>query len=284
VDATFGAGGYTKAILQSANCQVYSIDRDLNAKKVADEIKKEFGERFHFLQGNFSQAEELLAEKNVTEIDGIVFDLGVSSMQFDNKERGFSFDSDAKLDMRMSGDQSGISAYEVVNEFEENELVRIIRDFGDEKKAKSIVKKIAEARKMKPITSCRELAGIVRSCFGGRYFKIDSATRAFQAIRIFVNQELDEISLALKASKKLLKKNGRLIVVSFHSLEDSIAKEFLKKEAGVDKSFSRYEPQIQDEKNETFRIVTKSAIKPSDEEISENYRSRSSKMRVAIKL
>ena len=282
VDATFGAGGYTKAILESANCVVYAIDRDKNARKIADKLKEEFGERFHFLQGEFSQVEELLSEENVSEIDGIVFDLGVSSMQFDEKERGFSFDSDAKLDMRMD-QESSISAYEVINEFEESEIAKIIKEFGEEPKARLIAKKVVERRKMEPITSCRQLADIVRSLYAG-YFKTDPATRCFQAIRIFVNRELEEISLALKSTTKLLKKDGRLIVVSFHSLEDVIVKDFLKKEAGIDKSYSRYEPQIHNEKPVNFRIINKSAIKPSEAEISENYRSRSSKMRVAIKV
>lgn len=282
VDATFGAGGYTKTILESANCRVYAIDRDKNAKKIADKLKVEFGERFNFLQGNFSEVENLLAEVGVNKIDGIVFDLGVSSMQFDEMARGFSFDSDAKLDMRMDQENS-LSAYEVINEFDESELAKIIREFGDEPKAKLIAKKVVEKRKIAPITSCRQLADIVRSLYAG-YFKTDPATRSFQAIRIFVNRELEEITLALNASAKLIKSGGRLIVVSFHSLEDFIVKDFLKKEAGIDKSFSRYEPQIHNEKPVSFKIVNKSAIKPSDEEIAENYRSRSSKMRVAIKL
>ncbi len=282
VDATFGAGGYTKAILESANCTVYAIDRDKNAKKIADKLKAEFGERFNFLQGNFSEVENLLAEVGVDKIDGIVFDLGVSSMQFDEMERGFSFDSDAKLDMRMD-QESSLSAYEVINEFDESELAKIIREFGDEPKAKLIAKRVVEKRKLAPITSCRQLADIVRSLYAG-YFKTDPATRSFQAIRIFVNRELEEISLALNASAKLIKSGGRLIVVSFHSLEDVIVKDFLKKEAGIDKSFSRYEPQIHSEKLASFKIVNKSAMKPSDEEIAQNYRSRSSKMRVAIKL
>ncbi len=283
VDATFGAGGYTKKILESANCKVFAIDRDRNVKKTAEEFKKKFGARFEFLQGNFSQIVELLQEKNISEIDGIVFDLGVSSMQFDEKERGFSFDSDAKLDMRMN-QESDFCAFQLINQFEEAEIAKIIKDFGEERKARLIAKKVVEKRKMKPITSCRELANIVRSCYGGKYFKIDPATRTFQALRIFINQELEEISIALNSVKKILKKGARLIVVSFHSLEDSIVKTFLKKEAGIDKNFSRYEP-IFDLKNQiNFQIVNKSAIKPGDKEVKENYRARSSKMRVAIKI
>lgn len=283
VDATFGAGGYTSAILETANCKVYAIDRDKAAIERAAVVQNKFGNRFSFLEGNFSQIENLLNQAQVSEIDGIVFDLGVSSMQFDDKSRGFSFDSDARLDMRM--DQTNpLSAFEVINEFSQDEIAKIIKEFGEEPKAKIIAKKVVEKRKMQPISSCRDLADIVRSLYVG-YNKIDPATRTFQAIRIFVNQELEEISVALKSAKKLLKKDGRLIVVSFHSLEDSIVKNFLKKEAGIDETASRYQPVDADSKSAvSFKIVNKSAIKPSTEEVRENYRARSSKMRVAIKI
>ncbi len=283
VDATFGAGGYTKAILNSANCKVFAIDRDKSAAALAQNVKEEFGERFEFLRGNFSQVKELLYSKGVDKINGIVFDLGVSSMQFDQMDRGFSFDSDARLDMRMDQD-SALSAYEVINEFDQEELVKIIRDYSDERFAKQIARKIVDIRRSKPITSCRELADIVRSCYGSKYQKIDPATRTFQAIRIFVNQELNEISIALNEVKEVLEIGARLIVVSFHSLEDSIVKNFLKKEAGIDKTFSRYEPNIEEKAPANFEIVNKSAIKPKEEEVERNFRARSSKMRVGIKL
>lgn len=283
VDATFGAGGYTKAILDSANCKVFAIDRDVAAIESTKEVKAKYGERFEFLRGNFSQVKELLAEKNVTEINGIVFDLGVSSMQLDQMERGFSFDSDARLDMRMDQEAS-LSAYEVINELEEAEIAKIIKDYSDERYAKVIAKKVLKRREEKPVTSCGELAGIVRSCYGSKYQKIDPATRTFQAIRIYVNQELHEISLALNEVKDVLQENGRLIVVSFHSLEDSIVKSFLKKEAGIAKTFSRYEPETTEGVEVNFKILNKSAIKPTDEEVKNNVRSRSSKMRVAIKV
>ncbi len=283
VDATFGAGGYSKEILDSCNCKLYAVDRDKNAVKIAGKFKEKYGDKFQFLRGNFSEIESLLVNYGVENIDGIVFDLGVSSMQFDEKERGFSFDSDARLDMRMDQDCE-LSAFEVVNELEELELLKIIKEFGEERRAKLIAKKIVKNREGKTITSCRELADIVRSCYGSGYFKIDPATRTFQAIRIYVNKELEEISQSLKSAKKLLKKDARLIVVSFHSLEDVIVKNFLKKEACLDRSFSRYEPIVKDDRQASFKIVNKSAIKPTQEEVKQNYRSRSSKMRVAIKL
>ena len=203
LDATFGGGGYSKAILEAAGCKVYAIDRDESAKKFAEKLEKKFPKNFVFLPGKFSESEKLLAEKNVTELDAIVFDLGVSSMQFDEKDRGFSFDSDAKLDMRM--DQNNpLSAFEAVNELDEKELAKIIKEFGEEPKAKLIARKIVQTRKNKTITSCRELADIVRSLYFG-YFKTDPATRTFQAFRIFVNQELEELKIALQASVNLLK-------------------------------------------------------------------------------
>lgn len=283
LDGTFGAGGYSRAILESAKCKLYAIDRDESAKKFAKKLEEKFGENFVFLRGNFSDSQKLLAKENVTELDGMVFDIGVSSMQFDDKERGFSFDSDAKLDMRMD-QASGISAYEVVNETSEEELAKIIKEFGEEPKAKIIAKRIVAARKTKPITSCRELADIPRSLYAG-YLKTDPATRTFQALRIFVNQELEELKSALASSVHLLKQGGRLVVVSFHSLEDSIVKNFLKKEAGLDKTFSRYQPISSEEKtHKNFHVITKSAISPTKEEVAANPRARSAKMRVAVKL
>jgi 16S rRNA (cytosine1402-N4)-methyltransferase len=283
LDATFGAGGYSGAILESADCKLYAIDRDELAKKFATKLEKKFADKFVFLAGKFSEAKKLLNEKGVSELDGMVFDIGVSSMQFDDHERGFSFDSEAKLDMRMD-QKSYPSAFEVVNEASEEELASIIKEFGDEPKAKKIAKKIIEARKLHKVSSCRDLANIVRSLYYG-YSKKDPATRTFQALRIFVNQELDELKAALASSVTLLKKGGRLVVVSFHSLEDQIIKSFLKKEAGLDQTFSRYQPEISGENSiKNFRLITKSAISPSEEEVAVNPRARSSKMRVAVKL
>jgi len=283
LDGTFGAGGYSRAILESADCKLYAIDRDESAKKFAEKLSEKFGDRFVFLSGKFSESENLLKEKNVTKLDGMVFDIGVSSMQLDEKERGFSFDSEAKLDMRMD-QKSFPSAYEIVNEASEKELARIIKEFGEEPKAKQIAKRIIAARAAKPITSCRDLAEIVRSLYPG-YFKTDAATRTFQAFRIAVNQELDELKSALASSVTLLKKGGRLVVVSFHSLEDAIVKNFLKEESGLSQTFSRYQPitSIQ-ESPKNFQVITKSAISPKQEEVAANPRARSAKMRVAVRI
>jgi 16S rRNA (cytosine1402-N4)-methyltransferase len=282
LDGTFGAGGYSKAILESANCLVYAIDRDESVKKFATELQNNFSKNFTFLSGKFSDCKNLLEEKGVKEVDAMIFDLGVSSMQFDEMERGFSFDSEAKLDMRMDR-QNPVSAFEIVNEFSELELAKIIKEFGEEPKAKMIAKKIVKERKNKAITSCNDLANIVRSFYFG-YSKTDPATKTFQAFRIFVNQELEELKLALESSKTLLKKGGRLIVVSFHSLEDSIVKNFLKEESGLNQTKSRYEPIIDSEVKKNFHIINKATIQASSEELKENNRSRSAKMRVAIKI
>ncbi len=283
LDGTFGAGGYSRAILEKADCKLYAIDRDESVKKFAKDIEDKFGDRFKLLYGKFSQSKELLEKEGIKEVDGMVFDIGVSSMQFDEMDRGFSFDSDAKLDMRMD-QNSGISAYEVVNEYDEKELVKIIKEFGEEPKARKIAKKIIATRSAKPISSCRDLACIVRSLYPG-YYKTDPATRTFQALRIFVNQELEELQEALNSSLTLLKKGGRLVVVSFHSLEDQIVKKFLKVQSGTDKTFSRYQPEVSEEESiKNFEIITRSAISPTKEEVAINPRSRSSKMRVAVRI
>jgi 16S rRNA (cytosine1402-N4)-methyltransferase len=284
IDGTFGAGGYSSAILKSADCRLIAFDRDHNVKKFADILKNNFAEKFIFKNKKFSQIIEGLHEENISEIDGIVFDIGVSSMQLDESWRGFSFDADDKLDMRMDQSQK-ISAFEVVNYESEKNLADIIYNFGDEIHAKKIAKKIVAIRQENLITKCCDLANIVRSFYRG-YHKTDPATKTFQAIRIFVNNELEELKIALNSSLKILKKGGRLIVVSFHSLEDKIVKDFFKEQAGLSQTYSRYEPEELIEKNfnKTLSIVTKSAICPSNEEININPRARSAKMRVAIKL
>jgi 16S rRNA (cytosine1402-N4)-methyltransferase len=280
IDATFGAGGYSAAILETADCKVYAIDRDETTKKFAIDLEKKFPRNFHILKGNFSEMEKLLALENIESVDGIVFDFGVSSMQFDEHERGFSFASNAILDMRMDTSQS-LTAHSVVNELDQKELEEIIRNFGEEKKAKLIAKKIVNARRASEINTCEDLAKIVRSCFFG-YFKVDPATKTFQAIRIFVNQELDEIRLALASAKKILKKNGRLIAVSFHSLEDSIVKNFLKGDRK--QAVSRYLPELDtnNQKENSF-ILSQPVVVPSKTELTKNNRARSAKMRVAVK-
>jgi 16S rRNA (cytosine1402-N4)-methyltransferase len=228
----------------------------------------------------------MMADEVEDKVDGIVLDLGVSSMQLDEEDRGFSFSSQARLDMRMDG-SSGISAFEVVNSFEEAELSKIIRNYGEEKNHRRIAKKIVENREKKEITTCLELAEIVKKVYGFQAGKIHPATKTFQAIRIFVNDELGELEKALEAAQKLLKPGGRLVVVSFHSLEDSLVKAFVRQESGYnDRNFSRYEPLsvlVDQVKVHSFSLPKGSVIKPSEEELRENVRSRSARLRLAIK-
>ncbi len=290
IDGTFGAGGYTTAILQAAKCKVIGFDRDENVKKFVIDVKKEFEDRFEFIHSPFSAMADNVSQK----VDGIVLDLGVSSMQLDEEERGFSFSSSARLDMRMDS-SSGISAYEVVNSFEEAELSKIIRDYGEEKNHRRIAKKIVEARQKNgqkngqksEIKTGLELAEIVKKVYGFQVGKIHPATKTFQAIRIFVNDELGELSRALDAASELLKPGGRLVIVSFHSLEDGLVKAFFRQESGYnDRNFSRYEPLsvlVDQKKEHSFSLPKGSAMKPSEEELRENIRSRSARLRLAIK-
>lgn len=283
LDCTFGAGGYSTAILKSANCKLYAIDRDETAEAFATELKNKFPKNFEFYSGKFSESKKILNQNNIEKLDGIVLDIGVSSMQLDDKARGFSFDSESKLDMRMDK-RNPYSAFELVNELSQEELTDIIKTYGEEPKAKKIAQKIVAQRALEPITSCLDLANLVRSLYKG-YFKTDPATRTFQALRIFINQELEELKEVLNSSVDLLKPGGRLVVVSFHSLEDAIVKKFLKEQAGIAETFSRYMPDMSNVKQEkNFSIITKSAISPSKEEVENNPRSRSAKMRIAIKI
>lgn len=287
VDCTFGAGGYSYAILKEKNCNLYSFDRDESVKKFADKLKEQFPEKFHFINDKFSNIEESLNNLGIEKVDGIVLDLGVSSMQLDEEDRGFSFNSTAKLDMRMDRTK-GISAFEVVNSKSEQELAKIILEFGEERKSRQIAKKIVEKREEKEIFTALELAQIIRDIYG-RYNpkKIDPATKTFQAIRIFVNDELGELKTALNSTLKLLKKGGRLLVVSFHSLEDSFVKRFFRDNSGYnERNISRYDPKsLNNDENKIYNLSlpVNKAIKPSDEELAQNIRARSSRMRIAIK-
>lgn len=286
VDCTFGAGGYSSAILGKANCKLYAFDRDSTVLKFAGPLNLKFGDRFCFINDNFSAIKTRLNALGIELVDGIVLDLGVSSMQLDEEDRGFSFNSNARLDMRMDRTK-GVSAFEVVNYKSEKDLAVIIRDFGEESKSRQIARKIVQERQKKEIETAIELASIVRSVFGGfRPGKIDQATKTFQAIRIFVNDELGELRRVLDESLSLLKSGGRLVVVSFHSLEDSYVKHFFRKNSGYDdRNISRYDPKILLNQNKKYPLVINQnkAIKPSDKEIESNVRSRSARLRVAIK-
>lgn len=277
VDATFGNGGYSEAILKAADCKVIALDRDPNVKNRAEELKTLYGERFDFRAGQFGDFSKLVTET----VDGAVFDIGVSSMQLDQAERGFSFSKDAPLDMRMS--QSGDSAADLVNQLPESELADLIFNFGEERRSRAIAKKIIESRKITPIITTRQLAEIIYTVNHRIPGQIDPATRTFQALRIAVNNELGELQTGLEGATQRLTSGGRLVVVDFHSLEDRIVKNYFKTNSGKNVHISRYKPQ-QDTLNPglAFKECSK-AIPPSPEETAENPRSRSAKLRYAIK-
>lgn len=287
IDGTFGAGGYSRALLEAANCTVYAIDRDPTVLTAASAMAAEFTGRFHLLPGCFSQMDDLVREQGVASVDGVLLDIGVSSMQFDDAERGFSFQNDGPLSMRMS--DQGLSAEDVVNDYEEGELADIIYQYGEEKKSRRIAKAIINTRSNDRITRTAQLASIIENSVGyKRYIKgkrqIHPATRTFQALRIYVNDELGELSRGLAAAERILAPGGRLCVVSFHSLEDRIIKKFFKKRSGDAARGSRHLPQAmaeEDEKTPSFKMIAKGAVKPSKQEIELNIRSRSAKLRGA---
>ncbi len=274
VDGTFGAGGYAKAILAAADCTVVAIDRDPDAQKRADAFDDK---RLIFLRGCFGDVEALLKGAGIERVDGFVLDLGVSSFQLDQAERGFSFRADAPLDMRMDP-ENGQSAADLIAETDEETLADIIYKYGEEHKSRKIAHRIVEARTKGPIKTTTQLADIVHSCMPRpKRGEIDSATRTFQAIRIAVNDELGELERALEAAENILKPDGKMVVVSFHSLEDGMVKRFFKAEAGGE-NVSRYMPQVE-QAPAKFELLSRKAIKPSDKEVSENARSRSARLR-----
>lgn len=277
VDATFGNGGYSEAILKSAKCKVIAIDRDPNVLPRVNELKAQYGERFEFRAGQFGDLEELINQP----IDGVVFDIGVSSMQLDQSERGFSFSKDAPLDMRMSC--SGQSAADIVNGFEEKELADLIYKYGEERKSRQIATKIVAYRLNKPIETTKELAEIIYTVIHRTPNAIDPATRTFQALRIAVNNELEELEKGLDGAVNSLKPKGRIVVVTFHSLEDRIVKNFFKEKSGKTSGVSRYMPQANVANDASLAECSKVII-PSQNELEINKRARSAKLRFAIKI
>jgi 16S rRNA (cytosine1402-N4)-methyltransferase len=275
IDGTFGGGGYTQAILEAADCRVLGIDRDPAAIARGQDLVQRFGGRLTLMEGEFSRMDEFASES-----DGVVLDLGVSSFQFDQPERGFSFREDGPLDMRMS--LSGMSAADFVNSAEPGEMIRVIAQYGEEKNARRIVRAIIKAR---PITGTAQLAAIVSEAQGpaALRFAIHPATRTFQALRIHVNDELGELTRGLEAAQGILKPEGRLVVVSFHSLEDRIVKQFLNRRSDAAPRASRHAPAVAAAKP-PFHLITAKARIPGEAEIAANPRARSAKMRAGEKL
>jgi len=287
IDATFGGGGYSKSILENFNVdKLIAIDRDPITKIFAKDLKKKFN-NFSLINGCFSKIEELvLSQKNnkKNEFDIIIFDLGISSNQLDNPARGFSFMLDGPLDMGMGNNTKKVS--EIINTYSETELANIIYYFGEERFSRRIAKNIVTARKLKFIETTKELSKLIEKSFNlkkANKFKINPATKTFQALRIYVNDELNELSLALKKSIDLLKNKGKIIIVSFQSLEDRIVKDFLNHNSGKRWRSSRHYPELAEDGPITLNIITKKPIRPSEQEINFNYRSRSAKLRVGEK-
>ena len=276
IDCTFGQGGYTKKILSYQNTQVIALDRDLESKKKADKISKEFQDRFIFKNKKFSQLDDLKL-KNIN-LRGIIFDLGYSTTQIKDPKKGLSFNSLGDLNMQMG--LNDFSAKEAINRLDEKDLVKIFKFFGEEKYAKKIASSVVKQRKINKIDT-KSLVELIEKTKKKKNFKIHSATKVFQALRIFVNKEITELIYGLIAAAKVLKKDGILAVVTFHSLEDKIVKYFFKS-LSEKKSISRYVPKI--EESETlFRMLEKKPRTPSKTELKENLPSRSAKLRYIVK-
>lgn len=274
VDGTFGAGGYAKGLVNAGATQVIGIDRDPLAHQMAASWLPDYGDRIALRLGTFSDLDQLAGQP----VDGVVLDLGVSSMQLDQAERGFSFQKDGPLDMRMS--QSGDSAADLVNSAEEGHLANILYHFGEERASRRIARAIVAARQREPITRTLQLAEIVASCLPRpKPGQSHPATRSFQAIRIAVNAEFAELAEGLAAAERALKPGGLLAVVTFHSLEDRIVKRFFQLASGHDANANRYAPAKADTAAR-FQMVTRRAVGPDDEELAANPRSRSAKLRI----
>jgi 16S rRNA (cytosine1402-N4)-methyltransferase len=276
VDATFGAGGYSEALLGAARCRVFGIDRDPDAVARGEALAARYGGRLTLIAGPFGDMERLLGPLSPGPIAGIAFDLGVSSMQIDQAARGFSFRQDGPLDMRMSG--AGETAAELIARLDERELASLIRALGEERFAGRIARAVAAAQRRHPLATTGALAEIVRATIPKREPGLDPATRTFQALRIAVNDELGELDRGLAAAERLLMPGGRLAVVSFHSLEDARVKSFLRRRSESARG-SRHLPPRPGGPPPTFTLLSRRPIRSSDAEIARNPRARSARLR-----
>ncbi|MFO0991572.1 MAG: 16S rRNA (cytosine(1402)-N(4))-methyltransferase RsmH [Hyphomicrobiales bacterium] len=280
IDCTFGAGGYSRAILEVAHTRVFAIDRDPTAIEAGAALVAAFPGRLTLLEGRFADMEALLSGFGIDRVDGVVLDIGVSSMQLDEAQRGFSFAKDGPLDMRMS--REGPSAADIVNKAPYAQLTRIIGVLGEEHHARAIARAIEREREKSPILTTLALAEIVSKATGGPKGRIHPATRTFQALRIHVNHELEELAEGLAAAERLLKPGGRLAVITFHSLEDRIAKRFLAERAGQTGGPSRHAPETSGPRP-SFTLLFKGHHEAGEAEIVQNPRARSAKLRAAIR-
>ena len=263
-DGTFGGGGYSRAILKKADCSVVACDRDELVIPIAEKLREEFPSRFSFFHSKFSGIKKILAQQNIKKLDGIVLDLGLSNFQLEDESRGFSFNAKGNLDMTMG--LCDDTAKDIIRRCSEEQLANIIYFFGEERFSRRIARTIK--KNLHDIKTAEDLANTIRSCVR-RKGKIDQATKTFQALRIFVNRELEELKIILQESMELLNSGGKIVVVSFHSLEDRIVKSFFR-ECGYQK--------------EVFKVITKKPIVPSEEEIKNNPKSRSAKLRCLLRL
>ena len=276
VDGTFGAGGYSKALLGAGAGRVIAFDRDPTAIEEGRSLVPD--SRLQLVHERFSRMDNALIDLGHAPVDGVALDIGVSSMQLDRADRGFSFSKDGPLDMRMS--QAGQSAADFLNHAEEAEIARVLKDYGEEPRARAVARAIVAAR---PLTRTAELAAVVRKALGYRQGqKSDPATRTFQAIRIHLNAELEELEQGLRAAERVLRPGGRIAVVTFHSLEDRIVKRFLKERSGSLPAGSRHRPQVARGPAPTFEKVAK-PVAPSERELARNPRARSARLRTAVR-
>ena len=281
VDCTLGYAGHSGKILENKKGWLYAFDQDEEAILFSNKKLSSIGSNFEIIHSNFVNLKSELNKRGINKVDGILFDLGVSSPQLDNKERGFSYHKDALLDMRMDKDNP-LSAYEVVNNYKESDLITIFYRYGEEKYSKSIARKIVEYRKNKKIETTLELVEIIKSGVPEKYKReTHPAKRCFQAIRIEVNKELEVFESALKDAIDLLNKNGRICVITFHSLEDKICKEIFKKNSEVNKVFKGL-PDVPYEYMPKLKLIGK--YTPTNEELDDNNRSRSATLRIAEKI
>jgi 16S rRNA (cytosine1402-N4)-methyltransferase len=303
IDGTFGAGGYSRAILDAANCRVLAFDRDITAVRAAAEICQHYPNRLTIINQPFSRMEEFARIEETPNgapliedpfVDGVVLDIGVSSMQLDQAERGFSFQTDGPLDMRMSAaidpltgeaTETGDSAADFINTADEETIANVIYTYGEERRSRAIARAIVKARTEKPFTRTLELADLVLRVFHGR--KEDGrhpATRTFQALRIYINDELGELAKALAAAERILKPGGRLVIVTFHSLEDRIVKKFFSGRSGKESRGSRHLPEQSIKSQQpSFQIFNARPLTPSKGELDVNPRARSARLRCAIR-
>jgi len=281
VDGTFGAGGYSRGVLEAADCRVFAIDRDPEAIRGGAALLAAFAGRLTLIEGRFGEMERLLSRYGITSVDGVALDIGLSSMQIDEPQRGFSFLKEGALDMRMS--RSGISAADIVNSAAPEQLSRIIGVLGEERRAKAIATAIVKLRQIQPIVTTADLVAAVERVTGRKRAqeRIHPATRTFQALRIYVNSELEELAQGLATAERLLRPGARLAVVTFHSLEDRIVKRFFAERTGVAKSVSRHMPAGNRGPAPSFIPVIRGHREADGEEIAANPRARSAKLRAA---